>query len=592
MVTKATEEESQTAEAAPETAPSHFIRQIVTDDLKRGKNQGRVQTRFPPEPNGYLHIGHAKSICLNFGLAAEFNGLCNLRFDDTNPSKEDVEYVESIKADVSWLGFDWEGREYYASDYFEHLYQFALQLVNSSKAYVCDLTADQIREYRGTLTESGRNSPCRNRSVEVNLDLFQRMRAGEFADGSRTLRAKIDMASPNLNMRDPVMYRILRATHHRTGDAWCIYPTYDFAHGQSDSIENITHSICTLEFEDHRPLYDWFLDQLDIHHPQQIEFARLNLTYTALSKRKLLQLVQQGYVTGWDDPRMPTLVGFRRRGYSPESIRTFCERISVAKRNSTVDVAMLEHCLREDLNRRAPRTMAVLRPLRVVIENYPDDRVEELEAVNNPEDPSMGTRQVLFSRVLYIEQDDFREIPPKGFFRLSPGSEVRLHYAYIIKCLEAVKDPMTGAVIELRCTYDPDTKSGSSQSKRKVKATLHWVSAAHAIEAEVRLYDQLFAKENPEDVPEGTDWLENLNQTSLETLKGCRLEPSMTRAKPGEAYQFERLGYFCVDSVDSSPEALVFNRAVTLRDTWAKIEKGGKKASEIAQRIRLRTNQP
>jgi len=592
VVTKATEEESQTAEAAPETAPSHFIRQIVTDDLKRGKNQGRVQTRFPPEPNGYLHIGHAKSICLNFGLAAEFNGLCNLRFDDTNPSKEDVEYVESIKADVSWLGFDWEGREYYASDYFEHLYQFALQLVNSSKAYVCDLTADQIREYRGTLTESGRNSPCRNRSVEVNLDLFQRMRAGEFADGSRTLRAKIDMASPNLNMRDPVMYRILRATHHRTGDAWCIYPTYDFAHGQSDSIENITHSICTLEFEDHRPLYDWFLDQLDIHHPQQIEFARLNLTYTALSKRKLLQLVQQGYVTGWDDPRMPTLVGFRRRGYSPESIRTFCERISVAKRNSTVDVAMLEHCLREDLNRRAPRTMAVLRPLRVVIENYPDDRVEELEAVNNPEDPSMGTRQVLFSRVLYIEQDDFREIPPKGFFRLSPGSEVRLHYAYIIKCLEAVKDPMTGAVIELRCTYDPDTKSGSSQSKRKVKATLHWVSAAHAIEAEVRLYDQLFAKENPEDVPEGTDWLENLNQTSLETLKGCRLEPSMTRAKPGEAYQFERLGYFCVDSVDSSPEALVFNRAVTLRDTWAKIEKGGKKASEIAQRIRLRTNQP
>jgi glutaminyl-tRNA synthetase len=564
--------------------PSHFIRQIITEDLKQGKNQGRVHTRFPPEPNGYLHIGHAKSICLNFGLAAEFGGLCNLRFDDTNPSKEDVEYVESIKADVRWLGFDWGEREYYASDYFEQLYQFAIQLIRAGKAYVCDLTADQIREYRGTLTEPGKNSPYRDRSVEVNLDLFQRMRAGEFADGSRTLRAKIDMASPNLNMRDPVMYRVLRASHHRTGDRWCIYPTYDFAHGQSDSIEKITHSICTLEFEDHRPLYDWFLDQLGIHHPQQIEFARLNLTYTALSKRKLLQLVQQGYVTGWDDPRMPTLAGFRRRGYTPEAIRTFCERIGVAKRNSTVDVRMLEHCLREDLNRRAPRAMAVLRPLRVVIENYLDGQVEELEAVNNPEDPSMGRRKVPFSRALYIEQDDFRENPPKGFFRLSPGSEVRLRYAYIIKCIEAVKDPRTGAVTELRCTYDPETRSGSSQSKRKVKATLHWVSAAHAIEAEVRLYDHLFTKENPDDVPEGADWLENLSPTSLERLNGCKLEPGMKGVMPGETFQFERLGYFCVDSVDSSPGAPVFNRAVTLRDPWAKIEREQGKNSGIAPR--------
>jgi glutaminyl-tRNA synthetase len=563
--------------ATAEPAPSHFIRNIVTEDIKHGKNQGRVHTRFPPEPNGYLHIGHAKSICLNFGLAAEFSGLCNLRFDDTNPSKEDVEYVDSIKADVRWLGFDWDDREFYASDYFAQLCQFAIQLIKAGQAYVCDLSADEIREYRGTLTEPGKNSPYRDRSVEENLDLFERMREGEFSDGSRTLRAKIDMASPNLNMRDPVMYRILRATHHRTGDQWCIYPTYDFAHGQSDSIEGITHSICTLEFEDHRPLYDWFLDQLAIHHPQQIEFARLNITYTVLSKRKLLQLVQQKHVAAWDDPRMPTLAGFRRRGYTPEAIRTFCERIGVAKRNSVVDIAMLEHSLREDLNKRAPRVMAVLRPLRVVIENYPEDQVEELEAVNNPEDPSTGTRKVPFSRVLYIEQDDFREAPPKGFFRLSPGREVRLRYAYIIKCVDVVKDPQTGAVIELRCIYDAETKSGSSQSNRKVKATIHWVSAPHSKTAEVRLYDHLFTKENPDEVPEGTEWLSNINPKSLETLNASRVEPSLADAKSGDLYQFERLGYFCVDSVDSKQDALVFNRAVTLRDTWARIEKTQKK---------------
>jgi len=563
--------------ATAEPAPSHFIRNIVTEDIKHGKNQGRVHTRFPPEPNGYLHIGHAKSICLNFGLAAEFSGLCNLRFDDTNPSKEDVEYVDSIKADVRWLGFDWDDREFYASDYFAQLCQFAIQLIKAGQAYVCDLSADEIREYRGTLTEPGKNSPYRDRSVEENLDLFERMREGEFSDGSRTLRAKIDMASPNLNMRDPVMYRILRATHHRTGDQWCIYPTYDFAHGQSDSIEGITHSICTLEFEDHRPLYDWFLDQLTIHHPQQIEFARLNITYTVLSKRKLLQLVQHKHVTGWDDPRMPTLAGFRRRGYTPEAIRTFCERIGVAKRNSVVDIAMLEHSLREDLNKRAPRVMAVLRPLRVVIENYPEDQVEELEAVNNPEDPSTGTRKVPFSRMLYIEQDDFREAPPKGFFRLSPGREVRLRYAYIIKCVDVVKDPQTGAVIELRCIYDAETKSASSQSNRKVKATIHWVSAPHSKTAEVRLYDHLFTKENPDEVTEGAEWLSNINPKSLETLNASRVEPSLADAKSGDLYQFERLGYFCVDSVDSKQDALVFNRAVTLRDTWAKIERTQKK---------------
>jgi glutaminyl-tRNA synthetase len=557
-----------------EAGTSNFIRNLVLEDLSRGKNQGRVHTRFPPEPNGYLHIGHAKSICLNFGLAAEFGGLCNLRFDDTNPSKEGIEYVESIREDVRWLGFDWGDREYYASDYFERLYEFALQLIAAGKAYVCDLTAEQIREYRGTLTQPGIDSPFRNRPVEENLDLFRRMRAGEFADGARTLRAKIDMASPNINMRDPVMYRVLHATHHRTGDRWCIYPTYDFAHGQSDSIEGITHSICTLEFEDHRPLYDWFLDQLAIHHPQQIEFARLNLTHTVLSKRKLLQLVQQRHVAGWDDPRMPTLAGLRRRGYTPEAIRVFCERIGVAKRNSTVDIAMLEHAVREDLNRRAPRVMAVVRPLRLVIENYPEDGVDEVEAVNNPEDPGMGKRRVPFSRVLYIEEDDFREEPPKGFFRLSPGREVRLRYAYIIKCVGVVKDPQTGQIAELRCTYDPETRSGSAQTNRKVKATIHWVSAPHALPAEVRLYDHLFTAEDPEDVPEDGDWLANLNPKSLERLSACRIEPYLAHAKPGERYQFERLGYFCVDSEDSAPDRLVFNRAVTLRDTWAKALKG------------------
>ncbi|HEY7321371.1 MAG TPA: glutamine--tRNA ligase/YqeY domain fusion protein [Candidatus Binatia bacterium] len=560
-----------------EAAPSHFIRNIVIGDLQENKNGGRVHTRFPPEPNGYLHIGHAKSICLNFGLAAEFGGLCNLRFDDTNPSKEEVEYVESIKEDVRWLGFNWGNREYFASDYFPQLYLYALQLIKAGKAYVCDLTADQIREYRGTLTEPGKNSPYRERSIEENLDLFERMKAGGFPDGARTLRAKIDMASPNLNMRDPVMYRILHATHHRTGDEWCIYPTYDFAHGQSDSLERITHSICTLEFEDHRPLYDWFLEQLNIYHPQQIEFARLNLTYTALSKRKLLQLVQQGYVAGWDDPRMPTLAGLRRRGYTPEAIRNFCERIGVAKRNSTVDIVMLEHCLREDLNKRAPRVMAVLRPLKLVIDNYPEDQVEMLAAVNNPEDPSMGTRQVSFSRELYIEQDDFREEPPKGFFRLSPGREVRLRYAYIVKCTGVIRDSRTGEIKEVHCTYDPETKSGLAQSNRKVKATIHWVSAGHNAPAEVRLYDQLFTKEDPDEVPDGLDWTVNLNSQSLETLTGCRIEPFLSQAKGGEVYQFERLGYFSVDNIDSLPERLVFNRAVTLRDTWAKIEKSGRK---------------
>jgi glutaminyl-tRNA synthetase len=573
-----TKDKGKEAKTAAESAPSHFIRNIVTDDLEHGKNDHRVHTRFPPEPNGYLHIGHAKAICLNFGLAAEFNGLCNLRFDDTNPNKEDVEYVESIKRDVRWLGFDWGNREYYASDYFGRLHQFAIQLIKSGKAYVCDLSGDEIRAYRGTLTEPGRNSPYRDRSVVENLDLFERMKRGEFPDGARTLRAKIDMASPNLNLRDPVMYRILHATHHRTGDAWCIYPTYDFAHGQSDSIEGITHSICTLEFEDHRPLYDWFLEELNIHHPQQIEFARLNLTYTALSKRKLLQLVQQGHVSGWDDPRMPTLVGFRRRGYTPESIRTFCERIGVAKRNSMVDIAMLEHSLREELNKRAPRVMAVLRPLKVVIDNYPEGQVEELDAVNNPEDPSMGTRKVPFTRELYIEQDDFREEPPKGFFRLSPDREVRLRYAYIVKCTGVVKDPKTGEIKEVHCTYDPETKSGLSQSKRKVKATIHWVSADHALEAEARLYDHLFTKEDPDDVPDGSDWMANINPKSLERLTGCKVEPSLTSATVGDRYQFERLGYFCADSVDSSPGHLVFNRTVTLRDTWAKIEKEAKVA--------------
>ena len=553
---------------------SNFIRNIVLEDLEANKNHGRVLTRFPPEPNGHLHIGHAKSICLNFGLAAEFGGHCNLRFDDTNPGREDVEYVESIKSAIRWLGFDWGDREYYASDYFEQLYQFAVRLIKDGKAYICDLSAGQMREYRGTLTEPGKDSPFRTRSVEENMGLYERMRAGEFQEGSRTLRAKIDMASSNLNMRDPVMYRILYATHHRTGDKWCIYPTYDFAHGQSDSIEGITHSVCTLEFEDHRPLYDWFLDQLKVYHPRQIEFARLNLSYTLMSKRRLLELVEQGHVTGWNDPRMPTLAGLRRRGYTPESIRNFCERIGVAKKNSTVDIALLEHCLREELNRCAPRVMAVLRPLRVVIDNYPEDRVEEVEAVNNPEDPSMGTRKVPFSRVLYVEQEDFREDPPKQFFRLAQGREVRLRYAYIIKCVGVVKEPVTGEVTELHCTFDPDTKSGSAQGGRRVKGTIHWVSAAHSLEAEVRLYNHLFVKPDPDDVEEGADWKSNLNENSLETLISCRVEPSLAGAVPGSRYQFERLGYFCVDSPEGP---LVFNRTVPLRDSWAKIEKAQKK---------------
>ncbi len=565
-------ERAETTGAMGPARPSHFIRDIIEEDLRTNKWGGRVHTRFPPEPNGYLHIGHAKSICLNFGLAQEYGGLCNLRFDDTNPTKEDIEYVRSIQEDVRWLGFDWEDRLYYASDYFEQFYQYAVQLIKMGKAYVCDLSAEEIREYRGTLTEPGRESPYRNRSVEENLDLFERMRAGEFPDGSRTLRAKIDMASGNLNLRDPVIYRILHATHHRTGDQWCIYPMYDFAHPLSDAIEGITHSICTLEFEDHRPLYDWFLDQLGIYHPQQIEFARLNLSYTVLSKRKLLRLVQEGHVTGWDDPRMPTIAGMRRRGYTPEAIRDFCERIGVAKKNSIVDIALLEHCVREDLNKRAPRVMAVLRPLRVVIDNYPEGLVEEMEAVNNPEDPSMGTRKVPFSRVLYIERDDFREDPPKQFYRLAPGREVRLRYAYFIKCVDVVKDPQTGEVVELHCTYDPETRGGSAPDGRKVKATLHWVSAAHAIPAEVRLYDRLFTVEDPDHVEEGKDFTAYLNPRSLEVLTSCWVEPSLANAAPGSRYQFERLGYFCVDLVDSKPGRLVFNRTVTLKDEWAKIE--------------------
>jgi len=555
--------------------PSDFIREIIKEDLKNNKYDRRVHTRFPPEPNGYLHIGHAKSICLNFGLAAEFGGLCNLRFDDTNPTKEEVEYVESIKEDVRWLGFDWDERLYYASDYFEQFYQSAVQLIKDGKAYVCDLSAEEMREYRGTLTEPGRESPYRNRSVEENLEFFKRMRAGEFSEGSRTLRAKIDMASGNINMRDPVMCRIMHAEHHRTGKKWCIYPMYDFAHCISDSIERITHSICTLEFEDHRPLYDWFLDELKAYHPQQIEFARLNLSHTVLSKRKLIGLVEGGYVNGWDDPRMPTIAGFRRRGYTPESIRNFCDRIGVAKRESQVDIALLEHCLREDLNKRAPRVMTVLCPLRVVIENYPEDKTEELEAINNPEDPAMGTRKVPFSRVLYIEQDDFRESPPKQFFRLAPGREVRLRYAYFIKCIKVVKDEQTGEVIELHCTYDPATRGGNAPDGRKVKSTLHWVSAAHALKAQVRLYDHLFTKADPGDEEEGLDFKAYVNPDSVKILNSCRTEPCLAEAVPGSHYQFERQGYFCVDP-DSKADNLVFNRTVSLRDTWAKIEKSGK----------------
>ncbi len=568
------EDAANTSENAEQTSSRklNFIEQIVEDDLRAGKWDGRVHTRFPPEPNGYLHIGHAKSICLNFGLAAKYGGKCNLRFDDTNPIKEEDEYVEAIQRDVRWLGFDWQDRLYYASDYFEQLYEWAIKLIKKGKAYVCDLNAEQIREYRGTLTEPGRNSPYRDRSVAENLDLFQRMRAGEFGDGQRTLRAKIDMASPNLNMRDPVMYRILHATHHRTGDKWCIYPMYDFTHGQSDSIEHITHSICTLEFENHRPLYDWYLDELEIYHPQQIEFARLNLTYTVMSKRKLLQLVQEGHVSGWDDPRMPTIGGLRRRGYTPESIRSFCDRIGVAKFNSTIDMAVLENSLREDLNLRAPRAMAVLHPLKIVIENYPADQVEQLEAVNNPEDASMGTRQIPFSRELYIERDDFREDPPRKFFRLAPGREVRLRYAYIIQCTDVVKDA-EGNIVELRCTYDPETRSGMPKANRKVKGTLHWVSATHAYRGQVRIYDHLFRTLDPNDAPEGGTWLDNINPNSLEVLDDCYLEPSLAEAAPGAHYQFERLGYFVADPVDSTAGKPVFNRTVPLRDSWAKIER-------------------
>ncbi|MBC7250603.1 MAG: glutamine--tRNA ligase/YqeY domain fusion protein [Anaerolineae bacterium] len=554
---------------------SNFIREIIEEDLRTNKYGGRVHTRFPPEPNGYLHIGHAKSITINFGLAAEYGGLCNLRFDDTNPTKEEVEYVEAIKEDIKWLGYDWEDREFYASDYFEQLYEYAVELIKKGKAYVCDLSPEEIREYRGTLTEPGKESPYRNRSVEENLDLFARMRAGEFPDGSRTLRAKIDMSHPNVLMRDPVMYRILHATHHRTGDKWCIYPMYDFAHCLSDSIEGITHSICTLEFENNRALYDWFLDELGVYHPQQIEFARLNLSYTVLSKRKLLQLVEQGHVAGWDDPRMPTLSGLRRRGYTPEAIRDFCNLIGVAKTNSIVDIAMLEHCIRQDLNKRAPRVFGVLRPLKVVLVNYPEDQVEEMECINNPEDSSMGTRKVPFSRVLYIERDDFREDPPKKWFRLAPGREVRLRYAYYITCVDVIKDEH-GEVVELHCTYDPETRGGWAPDGRKVRGTLHWVSAAHSLEAEVRLYDRLFLKPNPLDVEEGQDFTANLNPNSLEVLTSARVEPSLAGAAPGSRYQFERQGYFCVDP-DSTPQKLVFNRTIGLRDTWAKIEKAQQK---------------
>ncbi len=552
---------------------THFIQNIIEEDLKAGKYEGRVHTRFPPEPNGYLHIGHAKSICLNFGLALKYSGKCNLRFDDTNPSKEEDEYVKAIMEDVRWLGFDWEDRLYFASDNFDQLYEYAVQLIKKGKAYVDALNAEQIREYRGTLTEPGRNSPHRDRTVEENLDLFERMRAGEFKEGERVLRAKIDMASGNLNMRDPVMYRILKATHHRTGDKWCIYPMYDFTHGQSDSLEGITHSICTLEFEDHRPLYDWFLRELEIYRPQQIEFARLNLNYTLLSKRKLLQLVQEKYVNGWDDPRMPTLSGMRRRGYPPAAIRDFCDRIGVAKSNSTIDFALLEHCVREDLNRTAPRVMAVVRPLKVVLENYPEDQVEELTAENNPEDPSAGSRKIPFSRVLYIEQDDFMEDPPKKFFRLAPGREVRLKHAYIIKCERVIKDENTGEVIELRCTFDPETKSGSSMGSRKVKGTLHWLSASHAQPAEMRLYNHLFLNENPADEQAGPDLGSSLNPDSLEVVANGFIEPFLKDSAGGDRFQFLRLGYFCVDSVGSTPGSPVFNRTVTLRDTWAKIAK-------------------
>ncbi|HSV93508.1 MAG TPA: glutamine--tRNA ligase/YqeY domain fusion protein [Desulfobacterales bacterium] len=565
------------AAAAP--TPTNFIRQIVEADVAAGKNGGRVATRFPPEPNGYLHIGHAKSICLNFGLSAAFGGVTHLRFDDTDPAKESMEYVGSIQEDVRWMGFDWGERRFFASDYFERLYEFAVQLVRLGKAYVDDLSAEEIREYRGTLTSPGRNSPYRDRPVAENLERFARMRAGGFADGACVLRAKIDMASPNLVMRDPTLYRIKRASHYRTGSAWCIYPMYDFAHCLSDSIEGITHSICTLEFQTNRELYDWILEALEVPcHPQQIEFARLNLNYTVLSKRKLIELVDKGFVSGWDDPRMPTISGYRRRGYTPEAIRNFCERIGVARADSTVDIGLMEHCLREDLNRRAPRVMAVLRPIKVTLVNYPEGQIEELDAVNNPEDPSAGTRKVPFGRELFIEREDFMEDPPRKFFRLAPGREVRLRYAYFIRCQEVVKDPVSGEVVELRCTYDPLTRGGDAPDGRKVQGTLHWVAAARAVSAEVRLYGHLFTRENPDDVAEGGHFTDSINPASLEVLTGCRLEPSLAAAAPGSRFQFERLGYFCADP-DSKPGRPVFNRSVTLRDTWAKVVKkeSGKK---------------
>jgi len=553
---------------------SNFIREIIDEDLKSGKRQ-TVHTRFPPEPNGYLHIGHAKSICLNFGLANDYNGLCNLRFDDTNPTKEEQEYVDSIKADVHWLGFDWKEREFFASDYFDQLYQFALKLIKKGKAYVDSLNADEIRELRGTPTEPGKESPFRNRTVEENLELFDKMKNGDFQEGEHVLRAKIDMASPNLNMRDPVMYRILHKAHHRTGNKWCIYPMYDWAHGQSDSIEKITHSLCTLEFENHRPLYDWFIKELEIYAPQQIEFARLNLSYTIMSKRKLLALVEGKFVDGWDDPRMPTISGLRRRGYTPESIRNFSDRVGIAKRENTIDVSLLEFSVREDLNLKAKRVMAVLNPIKVVITNYPENETEELDAVNNPEDHSMGTRKIPFSKEIYIEKDDFKEVPPPKFHRLSPGKEVRLRYAYIISCDEVIKDEKTGEIIELKCTYFPDTKSGSGTSTKKAKGTIHWVSVKDSFDAEVRLYDRLFSVEDPEG-EEGKDFKEFLNPNSLENIKNCKLEPSLKNAVSGEKFQFERLGYFCVDSKYSKTRSPVFNRIVTLRDSWAKIERAGK----------------
>ncbi|MFZ0815085.1 MAG: glutamine--tRNA ligase/YqeY domain fusion protein [Candidatus Sulfotelmatobacter sp.] len=569
-----TEAGEKAVAASPPSAPSNFIRDIILEDLKTNKHNGRVQTRFPPEPNGYLHIGHAKAICIDFGLADEFGGHTNLRFDDTNPAKEETEYVESIKADVKWLGYQWDGL-FYASDYFDQLYEWAIKLVKDGKAYVDDLNAEEMRKHRGTLTEPGKDSPCRDRSIEENLELFERMRAGEFPDGSHTLRAKIDMASPNLNFRDPVMYRILHAEHHRTGNKWCIYPMYDYAHGQSDSIERVTHSLCTLEFEDHRPLYNWFIEQFGIFPSRQIEFDRLNLTYTLLSKRKLLQLVQEGRVNGWDDPRMPTLGGLRRRGYTPEAVRNFCGAIGVSKTNGSIELAMLEHFVREDLNKRAPRVMAVLRPLKVVIDNYPENQVEEMDAVNNPEDESAGTRKIPFSRELYIEQDDFREVPPPKYFRLTPGREVRLRYGYLVTCTGVVKNDK-GEAVEVHCTYDPATRGGNTPDGRKVKSTIHWVSAANAIDAEVRIYENLFSKENPNEVEEGKDVLDNLNPNSLDVITDAKLEPSLVNAAAGSRYQFERLGYFCVDP-DSKPGKPIFNRTVALKDTWAKVEKKQRK---------------